>query len=290
MENDMSTLAAQAIEPTIELTPEQIAFFHENGYLAIESLTTPEEIEMLRGVYDRLFASNAGREEGNQYDLAGTDEDGKAPTLPQIMNPSRYAPEMANTLARANARRIAQQLLGSDNLHEGEHAIFKPARSGAATPWHQDEAYANPEKNYSSVSIWMPLQEATPLNGCMQFIPGSHKMEVVPHRSIGGDTRVHGLEVDPAADVDVSNPAICPLPAGGATIHGSRILHYTAPNMSDVPRRALIMSFDMPGTPRTDGRRFPWKEVRNTAREQRAKEARARQSQTASPEAPQTTM
>ena len=43
------------LQPTITLTEEQIAFYHENGFLAIDSITTPEEVERLRGVYDRLF-------------------------------------------------------------------------------------------------------------------------------------------------------------------------------------------------------------------------------------------
>ena len=71
------------LEPTISLTDEQIAFFHKNGYLAIEWLTTATEVSWLRGVYDRLFSEQAGREEGNHYDLAGTDEDDKPSSLPQ---------------------------------------------------------------------------------------------------------------------------------------------------------------------------------------------------------------
>lgn len=259
------------IQPTISVSQEQIAFFEENGYLAIESITTPEEVEMLREVYDRLFASRAGREEGNQFDLAGADEEGREAALPQILNPSEYAPEMKNILARANALHIAQQLLGDDMMSSGEHAIFKPARHGAATPWHQDEAYWNPAMDYRSLSVWIPLQPATPENGCMQFIPGSQRLEVLPHRSIGGDTRVHGLELD--TDFDVSHAAICPLPAGGATFHPSRTLHYSAPNQSDVPRRALILTFGAHGTPRSDNRRFPWNEIRKTAREERARVA-----------------
>jgi len=259
------------ILPTVSVTDEQIEFFKRNGFLALNSISTPEEVEMLRGVYDRLFASKAGREDGNQFDLAGTDEEGVEAALPQILNPSRYAPEMKDTLARANALHIARQLLGPDVQSAGEHAIFKPAHSGAATPWHQDEAYWNPDFDYRTLSVWVPLQEATPENGCMQFIPGSHLLEVLPHRSIGGDTRVHGLELD--TDFDVSNAAICPLPAGGATFHPSRTLHFTAPNRSDVPRRALIMGFGAPGIPRDDHRIFPWNDNKQTARQERAKAA-----------------
>jgi ectoine hydroxylase-related dioxygenase (phytanoyl-CoA dioxygenase family) len=258
-------------QPTVVLTQDQIDFYHENGYLSLDSITTQEEIDRLVGVYDHLFATRAGREEGNQFDLASPDEEGKEAVLPQILGPRNYAPELADTLYEANARAIAEQLLGKSVHFAGDHAIFKPARSGAATPWHQDEAYWDPNYNYESMSFWMPLQEATLENGCMQFIPGSHKMEVIPHRSIGGDTRIHGLEtVDP---IDESKAVACPLPAGGATIHASRTLHYTGANHSNIPRRAYILGFGGNNTLRTDGRRFPWNEAKHTPREDRSAQA-----------------
>ncbi len=131
--------------PTVSLTEEQIAFYHDNGFLAIDAITTQEEIVRLRGVYDTIFEQRAGRDEGNQFDLAGSDEEGKAASLPQILNPRKYAPELADTLYEANARDIAVQFLGPAATFAGDHAIFKPAGSGAPTPWHQDEAYWDPE-------------------------------------------------------------------------------------------------------------------------------------------------
>jgi len=259
------------IQPTVTLTEEQIASYRENGFLSIDAITTPEEIERLRGVYDRLFEQKAGREDGNQFDLAGADEEGKAAALPQILNPRRYAPELAETLYEVNARAIARQLLGEDNELAGDHAIFKPAGTGAPTPWHQDEAYWEPDVKYHSLSVWMPLQEATLENGCMVFLPGSQKGEIVPHQSIGGDTRVHGLELLEA--VDESRAVACPLPAGGATFHDSRTLHFTGANLSQVPRRAYILIFSAPTSPRGEGRRFPWQEAKRTARDERSRAA-----------------
>ncbi len=264
-------------QPTVTLTQQQIDFFRANGFLSLDAITTLEEVARMRAAYDRIFQQRAGREEGNQFDLAGTDEEGKEAALPQILNPRKYAPELADTLYETNARAIAEQLLGPDARFTGDHAIFKPARSGAPTPWHQDEAYWDPNTNYNSLSFWMPLQEATLENGCMQFIPGSQTQEVAPHRSIGGDTRVHGLEI--VADVDTSGAVACPVPAGGVTIHGSRTMHYTGANNSDIPRRALIFGFGAPSTPRTDGRRFPWNEAKRTAREERSRAAQAAEGQ-----------
>lgn len=253
------------------LTTEQIEFYRESGFLAIDAITTPEEIARLRLVYDNLFARRAGREDGNQFDVVSTDEDDAEATLPQILGPRKYAPELTGTLYEANALAISRQLLGEQARFVGDHAIFKPARNGAATPWHQDEAYWDAGVDAHAISVWMPLQEATLENGCMQFLPGSQRMEIVPHRSIGGDTHIHGMEL--AVEIDTTAAVVCPLPAGGATFHDSRTLHYTGPNHSEVPRRAYILNFATPPTPRTDGRRFPWNEIKDTAREKRRKES-----------------
>lgn len=256
----------------VEITPEQVAFFHDNGYLVVDRLVEEEEIAWMREVYDRIFDARAGREVGDQFDLAGTDEEGQEAKLPQILAPSKYAPELLNGRFRHNVERVAKALLGPEASLGGDHAILKPAKIGAATPWHQDEAYWDPDYDYLSFSAWIPLQEATIENGCMWFIPGSHRMEVVPHHSIGHDPRVHGLE---AEDIDTSTAVACPIPAGGATFHYSRTLHYTGPNLSDGPRRAYILGAGAPGKKRETPRRFPWNEIKQTAREERSRAARS---------------
>ncbi len=116
----------------------------------------------------------------------------------------------------------------------------------------------------------MPLQEATPENGCMYFLPGTHRWEVRPHHPIGDDPRVHGLQID--VDVDMSATVACPLPPGGATFHYSRTLHYTPPNRSSVPRRAYILGFGAPSRKHESPRDFYWQAARQTPREQRARE------------------
>src|SRR5690242_18418181 len=76
------------------LTSAQIAFFHREGYLALDKFVEEDEIVWMREIYDRLFRDRAGRDAGDQFDLAGTDEEGKEAALPQILNPAKYAPEL----------------------------------------------------------------------------------------------------------------------------------------------------------------------------------------------------
>ena len=254
------------LQPTVSLSQDQIEFFHLNGFLAIDAITTPDEVAWLRGIYDRIFRERAGRDVGDQFDLAGADEDGQEEALPQILGPVRYAPELAGGLFRVNGLHLCRQLLGPECTARGEHAILKPARFGAETPWHQDEAYWNPKMDYTSLSVWIPLQDATLENGCMWFIPGSHRWEVQPHHSIHHDPRVHGLEVD---ELDTSTAVPCPIPAGGATFHLSRTFHYAGLNRTTEPRRAYILGFGLDPAPRAEPRVFYWNDLKQTPREAR---------------------
>jgi hypothetical protein len=252
------------------LSSDQVRSFHNSGFVAItEPLIDAHELVRLRDIYDRMFAERAGRAEGNQFDLAGTDDEDRPARLSQILYPHRYYPQLHGPYIEA-IHAITEQLLGPEVKTEIFHAILKPAGIGAPTPWHQDEAYWEPDRQYRSASIWMPLQEATPDNGCLWFDDGSHEWEVLEHRSIGDDPRVHGLEL--VDDRVILNPVCCPLPPGGITIHRNRTAHYAGPNTSGAPRRALVLSATLPDRPYPASRRFPWNERKNTARQQRALE------------------
>jgi hypothetical protein len=175
------------------LTDAQLASFHRDGFLRIDALTDDAEVEVLTGLYDELFRREGGFAAGDRIDLNA--DVARAP-LPQIVNPERYSPRLIQGLAYRNAREIARQLLGPNCLPTGNHAILKPARIGGATPWHQDEAYWDPRYAHRAVSFWLALQPATLENGCMEFIPGSHRGPVLPHRLISADS--HGLRLSEA--------------------------------------------------------------------------------------------
>lgn len=242
---------------TTTLSDEQISCFRELGYLQLDAITSAEEVERLRGIFDRLFAERAGWEKGRSFDLAGSDEADKTPVLPQILNPIEFAPELGDTQFRVNALAIARQLLGPTAEPWFEHAIFKPAHYGAPTPWHQDEAHRyDPGVDYEQLSIWMPLQPATVENGCMQYIPGTNRGPILEHRSLGGDPRKSALEC--IGDFDRAAAEPCPLPPGGAAIHHCRTLHGAGANTTDIPRRAYILGFRSAPVPSENRELFPW--------------------------------
>jgi ectoine hydroxylase-related dioxygenase (phytanoyl-CoA dioxygenase family) len=248
----------------VDLTEEQVASFQENGFLSIERITTDEEIAWLQGIYDTLFGQRMGEEKGEYFDLGGPRAHGGREVLPQVLGPERKFPELRETIYFRNARKLAARLLGvgEDEVSGGGHMILKPAHYGGETPWHQDEAYWNPDVVPLSLSVWLPLDAATPQSGCMHFIPGSHKSEVRWHRHIDHDPTVHGLVTD---DVDPSAAVSCPIPAGGATFHHCRTLHFAGKNTTDQPRRAYILVLSAPGRKRDRPAHRPWQEEEKKA-------------------------
>jgi hypothetical protein len=256
------------------LSPAQIASFREHGFLALPRISAPGEVAALRNIFERLFAQRAGRNEGAQFDMVTHDEDDAAPKLSQIIKPANFAPELLTTPFRTNALRVARQLLGADAVQVSEHAILKPAGYGAATPWHQDEAFREAGFDYEQLSIWMPLQEATVDNGCMQYVPGTHRRGVLEHRSPGEDPAVHALEC--VGDFDPADAVVCPLPAGGVAIHHGRTLHYAGPNRTPVARYAYILMFEAPPKVAAGARDFHWNRDKRTASLRRRRSWRRR--------------
>jgi ectoine hydroxylase-related dioxygenase (phytanoyl-CoA dioxygenase family) len=238
-------------EPPIALTEAQLASFRRDGFVRVEALADDAECAALLGLYDALFGRAGGFEAGDRLEL---NADLSQAPLPQIVNPERYEPRLVGGRAYRNAQAIARQVLGDGCRPTAHHAILKPARIGGATPWHQDEAYWDPNFDHRAVSIWLALQPATLENGCMSFIAGSHRGPVLAHALISADS--HGLRLS-GPDPDL--PAVsCELPAGSATVHDGRTLHAAGPNRSGEPRRALVFGFGLEPAPRAVPHHYPW--------------------------------
>jgi Phytanoyl-CoA dioxygenase (PhyH) len=250
---------------TLEVTPspEDVEFFAENGFLAVERITTDEELAWLTELYEFIFAPENAGEPGAPVDRTnGPGEDAPA-NLTQAFMPEMRFPEILQTTYIHNARRYAAALLqiDIDELSCWGHMIRK-LPGGRDAPWHQDEAYWDPELDYVALGCWLPLHEVTVEMGAMQFIPGSHRRGVLHHNHQNNDPVLHILVAD---DVDPSTAVACPLPAGGATFHHRRTLHYTAPNTTGRPRLAFPVEFQLAPKPRDEVPSWPWVDANRAA-------------------------
>jgi Phytanoyl-CoA dioxygenase (PhyH) len=256
-----------------QLGPEAIAAFRRDGFLRVDNLTTRDEIEALKVVYDRLFTEQRGWSSGDLFDMVGRDDRDKGLSLPQMLWPSRYEPCLRETQLYRSAHSVAQQLLGPQLENILEHAIMKPAGRGAATPWHQDDAFSRKGSGFvEQISIWMPLQDVDVGSGCMHYIRGSNHGPLFEHRSPNNDPRIHGLEL--VTPPELANCVQVPLPAGSAVIHHSRTLHAAGINASNQPRRAYILGYSVQSRRHHRlTRDYPWNLEKQTARDQRELQA-----------------
>jgi hypothetical protein len=235
-------------------SPDEIACFEVNGFLAVERLTTDAEVAWLRRIFEYIFDPARAGKRGGPLDRSGTEQTENR--LGQAFFPEIQFPAILQTTFHRNAKRYAAALLGVDaaRLSCWGHMIRKPP-GGRAVNWHQDHAYWQPELDYHALGVWLPLHDVSVEMGAMQFIPGSHRRGLIAHRH--EDDPVHNL-LTVTETVDMSAAVPCPLKAGGATFHHAETLHYTAPNTADRPRLAFPMEFQVDPVRRAVPEVMPW--------------------------------
>lgn len=223
------------------LTQEQIDFFFQQGYLSCGPLLKADELETLRAEYDAEFRKAS--ETGGSRNLSDNTPDRKdAQTrMLQIIQMCERNLAYRKLLYDDRILDIAESLLGPNLMLFHDQALFKPAHTGGAVFWHQDNAYWKC-RPANLVSCWLTLDDATKENGAMQVIPGSHLRPVHHDNSQSTDALLETKGIDPA------QATVVDLPAGGIMFHHCQTLHYTAPNTTPRQRRAFAIHFMAPGT------------------------------------------
>ncbi len=212
--------------------------FARDGYVKIDALLAPAEIDRMLHLYDRFLDGSIAT--GSMRTDLGAGSDRKAgvkENITQIMWPSEFVPVLHDTPAYRNALRIARELLGDDIEFDFDMLIDKAPHSGTPTPWHQDCAYWPDLPDKRAASCWIALDEAILDNGCMWFAPGSQQQPFRPHRPAGKGGGA--LECDGSED----EATAVPLAPGSCTFHGGSTLHYSRGNTTGGHRRALILNF-----------------------------------------------
>jgi hypothetical protein len=218
--------------------------FNRDGFAVVDSLSTAEDVVRIRSLLDPLFERFDSLGD-RAFDLAGPMVPGASPKSPEVNEAAVLEPRLRQTETFKRCRQVARQLLGVPVGYQFDHAIYKTPKNQTATAWHQDEAYNIEPMPLRSVHFWIPLQEVTVENGCMWFIPGSHRGGRLVHgvtnrRGAGGTMAVESL--------DSSKAVACPIQVGSATVHQPLTLHYTGPNQTDAYRRAWILHFGAYGS------------------------------------------
>lgn len=211
--------------------------FARDGFVQVDGLLLPDEIDWYRRLYDRLLSGevDAGARRGDLGAGVPRQRDG-VENITQILWPSELVAGLRTSDAYERALAIAREILGPDLVFDFDMLIDKAPHTATPTPWHQDCAYWIDLPDRRAASCWIALDDATVENGCMWFVPGTHERPLRPHRSAGPGGAL-------ACDASESDGVAVPLAAGSCTFHGGGTLHYSRGNSTATRRRALIVNF-----------------------------------------------
>ena len=141
---------------------------------------------------------------------------------------------------------MVEQLIGPDLILWGVTIFGKPARVGKATPWHQDGDYY-PIEPLETLTVWISLDGSTPEQGCMRYIPGSHRdHRIYSHHFEHRDDYTLAQVIDDD-QVDLSQARDIVLEPGQISLHDVYLVHGSEANRSDRRRMGLVLRI-MPAT------------------------------------------
>jgi ectoine hydroxylase-related dioxygenase (phytanoyl-CoA dioxygenase family) len=238
------------------LTDNQVDFYRKNGYLPGVRILNGAQVEALRDELDALVdPSNPGN--GLFYEYNSNEAADKTTVLFHALGAWRITPAMHDVLWNAAFTVAASQLLpysgenwdGPDSRDGAACAVrfwhdqlfCKPPRHGGVVAWHQDYSYWTRTKPISHLTCWIALDDVTLENGCLQYVPGSHRWPLLPITGLAGDMNAIQTVLD-----DEQRAQFCPapveVPKGYASFHHSLMIHGSYANRSDRPRRGLVIN------------------------------------------------
>ena len=137
---------------------------------------------------------------------------------------------------------MIEQVLGPNIAIWNSSFFAKPAKVGTRTPWHQDGEYW-PIRPLATCSVWIAVDDADESNGCLQFLPGSHKSRNLSSHHVNSARGLAlPLELDESA-FDENQAVSVVLEAGQVSLHDVYLMHASDPNSSDRPRRGMTLRF-----------------------------------------------
>lgn len=233
-----------------KITDADISSYRENGFITVAGVFGTDEIVALRRTVELAVASERGT------DRAGVSDgpEREAPPVTQNMFVQRVDlwrrhPSVRVYTLSPRLARMAERLAGSPLRIWHDQALFKEPSHATAnpTPWHQDSPLW-PHSGSGQISIWIALSPTTTRNGCLTFMPGSHRVGALPRRA----DRTLAMLAEEAPSLRSVKPVACALDAGDVTFHDGLTVHYAGPNRSDDVRRGFAIIY-MPRDTLFDG-------------------------------------
>ena len=164
------------------LTDDQVQFFHTNGYLAGIRALNDEQIEALRSELTKLIDPN---HPGHRlfYEFHSNESTDPSTVLFHALGAWRISPGFHDLLWNPAILMPASQLIDGAVRFWHDQLFCKPAAHGGVVAWHQDYSYWTRTQPMAHLSCWIGLDDSTVENGCVHYVPGSHRLEsLASHR------------------------------------------------------------------------------------------------------------
>jgi ectoine hydroxylase-related dioxygenase (phytanoyl-CoA dioxygenase family) len=135
----------------------------------------------------------------------------------------------------------ASQLLEGPVRFWHDQLFCKPARHGGVVAWHQDYSYWTRTTPLAHLTCWIGLDDSTRENGCLNYVPGSHKWPDLPKPVLTGE--MEGIRSSlPRELKDKFEPVAIELKKGESAFHHARTMHGSGANDTPKPRRATVIN------------------------------------------------
>jgi phytanoyl-CoA hydroxylase len=236
---------AEYVETLSAVTPADLDRYRAQGYLAIRRAFTPAEVAA--GIDGLLHLIDGGNPafDGVQFEASVRDRlatlrpEEKQDVVRKLMWFVEFDPRLKALSAHPSLLDVLRPIIGGEPTMFQDMALLKPPGVGREKPWHQDKAFFTISLSAPVVGVWIALDPATPENGCMHVIPGSHQEGPVIHFR-RRDWQICDSDVQGARDVMV------PLPPGGCLLFDGLIHHGTPANRTNTRRRAVQFHYTSP--------------------------------------------
>lgn len=223
------------------LTDLEIETYHRDGLVIPAHYRVPRAmLERIEQLYQELLQDNRDNPDFSADFILG----------PHLDASGTYGikgnPEWLEFARDPEILDMVEQLIGPDLILWGVTIFGKPAHGGKATPWHQDGDYY-PIEPLETLTVWISLDGSTPEQGCMRYIPGSHRdRRVYSHHFEHRDDYTLAQVIDDG-QVDLAQARDIVLETGQISLHDVYLVHGSAANLSSRRRMGLVLRI-MPAT------------------------------------------
>jgi ectoine hydroxylase-related dioxygenase (phytanoyl-CoA dioxygenase family) len=222
------------------LSGEQVEFFHENGYLKGIRILDDAQIETLR--HELAEMTDLAEDERDLfYEYNSNESNDPTMVLFHALGAWRVRPGFHDLLWHPAFLVPASQLLGGAVRFWHDQLFCKPSHQGGEVIWHQDYSYWTRTKPMAHLTCWIGLDDSTRENGCVHYVPRSHKWDLLPREDFtrNMDTIRDYLTADQLREFQ---PVPIELKKGEASFHHPLMVHGSFANTSDKPRRAAVIN------------------------------------------------